>query len=61
MQDCNKGARGDECARDCLLFGEVYEKRGMRYYTVKQLLKLLKFIPEVKGRCLLMRMINTVG
>lgn len=44
-----------------LLFGEVYEKRGLRYYMVKQLLKLLKFIPGVKGRCLLMRMINTVG
>lgn len=44
-----------------LLSGEVDEERGLRHYMVKQLLKLLKFIPGVKCRCFLMRMINTVG
>lgn len=44
-----------------LLSGEVDEKRGLRHYMVKQLVKLLKFIPGVRCRCLLMRIINTVG
>lgn len=44
-----------------LLSGEVDEQRGLRHYMVKQLLKLLKSIPGVRCRCLLMRMINAVG